>query len=249
MKLFRFVTLHPAGTNVDLMKDEGQIPYTLCCNYPIEAEIVACHIDKKNANITAVSGLKVKHIPYIVNNALSGLFYLIFNSKKIDWLNIYFAGRQAYIWTKIFKTLNHRGKVYLKLDMDFRSSDLYDRDNRERKIFYKCTDVVDLVSVESEALKNRIQKYSSKEIYVIGNGISKPDFNPITNQARSNTFLTVARLGTKQKATDILLQGFAKTANKHNWNLVLIGTIEEEFKKYIDKFFKEYPELKGRIQF
>lgn len=249
MKLFRFVTLHPAGTNVDLMKDEGQIPYTLCCNYPIEAEIVACHIDKKNANITAVSGLKVKHIPYIVNNALSGLFYLIFNSKKIDWLNIYFAGRQAYIWTKIFKILNHRGKVYLKLDMDFRSSDLYDRDNRERKIFYKCTDVVDLVSVESEALKNRIQKYSSKEIYVIGNGISKPDFNPITNQARSNTFLTVARLGTKQKATDILLQGFAKTANKHNWNLVLIGTIEEEFKKYIDKFFKEYPELKGRIQF
>ena len=24
-----FVTLHPEGINVDLMKDEGQIPYTL----------------------------------------------------------------------------------------------------------------------------------------------------------------------------------------------------------------------------
>lgn len=249
MKTIRFVTLHPAGTDVDLTKDEGQIPYTLCSNYPIEAEIVTCHINDKTANINAVPGLKVKHIPYIVNNALSGLFYLIFNAKKIDWLNIYFAGRQAYIWTKIFKSLNRKGKVYLKLDMDFRSSDLYDKDNHERNIFSKCTEIVDLVSVESEALKNRIQKYSAKEIYVIGNGISKPDFIPITNQSRNNTFLTVARLGTKQKATDVLLQGFAKTANEHSWNLKLIGTIEDDFKKYIDGFFKEHPSLKCRIQF
>lgn len=95
---------------------------------------------------------------------------------------------------------------------------------------------MDLVSVESEALKNRIQKYTSKEIIVIGNGISKPKFYTNIKQPRENTFLTVARLGTKQKATDILLQGFAKTADMHNWNLKLIGTIDDNFRKYITSF-------------
>lgn len=38
MKRIRFLTLHPAGTDVDLTKDEGQIPYTLCSNYPIDAK-------------------------------------------------------------------------------------------------------------------------------------------------------------------------------------------------------------------
>lgn len=61
--------------------------------------------------------------------------------------------------------------------------------------------------------------------------------------------MTVARLGTKQKATDILLQGFAKTADMHNWNLKLIGTIDDNFRKYITSFFVQYPNLKERIQF
>lgn len=29
MKRIRFLTLHPAGTDVDLTKDEGQIPYRM----------------------------------------------------------------------------------------------------------------------------------------------------------------------------------------------------------------------------
>ena len=31
MKRIRFLTLHPAGTDVDLTKDEGQIPYYCVC--------------------------------------------------------------------------------------------------------------------------------------------------------------------------------------------------------------------------
>lgn len=245
----RFVTLHPAGTNIDLIKDEGQIPYTLCRDGAMDAKIVACHIDNKIENLNFVQGFKVEHFPYIINNALTGMVYILLNAKKIDWLNIYFAGRQAYMWTKLYKLLNKKGKVYLKLDMDFRSSDLYDADLNERKVFNKNTEVVDLVSVESEAIKDRIQKYSSKEILLIRNGISRCDFTPDTNQNRENTFLTVARLGTKQKATDILLEAFAKTADKHNWNLKLIGTVDETFKPYISVFLEKHPELVNRVNF
>lgn len=248
MRKLKFVTLHPAGTNVDLTKDEGQIPYTLCKFNAIDSKIVACHIDSK-ANFDAVPGLKVEHIPYVLNNALTGVLYILLNARRIDWLNIYFAGRQAYFWTKLYKFLNKKGNVYLKLDMDFRSSDLYERDKKERKVFTKNTQVVDLVSVESESIKSIIQKYSEKEILIIGNGVSKIDFTPKIDQIRQNVFLTVARLGTEQKATDVLLQAFAQSADKHNWNLKLIGTIEEDFKEYIEEYFKQYPQLMTRVQF
>lgn len=249
MNKLRFVTLHPAGTNVDLTKDEGQIPYTLCVNNEVEAMIVTCHINNKTANLDAVTGLKVEHFPLIVNNSLTGVIYLLLNAKKIDWLNIYFAGRQAYIWTRLYKFLNKYGKVYLKLDMDFRSCNLYEENFREREVFTKNTEVVDLISVESMAVKEQIQKYSSKEIILIEDGVAKLDFTPKIDQIRENIFLTVARLGTEQKATDVLLQAFAQSADKHNWSLKLVGTIEEDFKEYIEEYFKQYPQLLNRVQF
>ena len=77
----RFVTLHPAGTNIDLLKDEGQIPYTLCRYYAIDAKIVTCHIDNRTANLDLVQGLGVEHFPYLINNALTGLIYILLNAK------------------------------------------------------------------------------------------------------------------------------------------------------------------------
>lgn len=246
----RFVTLHPPGTNVDLNKDEGQIPYTLHKYYSTDSKLVTCHINNREANLDTVQGLKVEHFPHIMSNAITGAIYILLNANKIDWLNIYFAGRQAYVWTKLYKLLNKKGKVYLKLDMDFRGCDLYDTDLRERKIFTKNTEVVDLVSVESEAVKKRIQTYSSKEIIVINDGVSDYDCIPIhNNKNRENTFLTVARLGTRQKATDILLEAFAKSADQHDWNLKLVGTVDDTFKPYISNFFEKHPELVNRVNF
>lgn len=249
MNKIRFLTLHPAGVDVDLTKDEGQIPYTLYSNYNIDSTIVTCYINNKTANLKSVSGLKVKHFPLIINNALTGVIFLLLNAKKIDWLNIYFAGRQAYYWTKLYKFLNKKGHVYLKLDMDYRSITLYEEDEKEREIFRKNTEIIDLISVESEEIKRRIQKYSVKDILLIRNGISKPDFNPNIRESREDVFLTVGRLGTKQKATDILLQAFAKSSDKHNWKLKLIGKVNKDFYPYINSYFDEYPHLKDRVIF
>lgn len=249
MEKIRFTTLHPAGTNVDLTKDEGQIPYTLAHNKKLDTTIVACHIDINTANVDSVKGLKIHHVPLLINNALTGIIYLLFNSKKIDWLNIYFAGRQAYLWMRIYKALNRSGRVYLKLDMDFRGCDLYDNNTKERTVFNKNTEIADIISVESIAVKNRIQKYSNKELLLIEDGISKLEFSPTTNQTREDVFLTVGRLGTYQKATDVLLTAFERSATFHNWKLKLIGTVEDEFNDYIECFFEKYPDMRQRIIF
>ena len=250
MKIIKFTVLHPAGTNADITKDEGQIPYTLTHMKYVEGTIVSCHIDHDCANISNVPGLIVKHYPLIINHAITGVIYLLANSRKIDWLNVYFAGRQAYIWMRIYKFLNRKGHIYLKLDMDFRGCDLYDSNNNERKIFYKNTEIADVISVESLAVKKRIQKYSKKDLLLIEDGIAKPEFeSPIVPPVRENLFVTVGRLGTYQKATDLLLEAFQKSSKYHDWNLKLIGNIESNFIVKIQEFYNKYPEMKQRVTF
>lgn len=249
MKKIRFTVLHPQGTNVDIIKDEGQIPFNLSKLENVDSTIVACHIDNNCPNLVNVPGLFVKHFPYIINNTFTGLIYLFFNSKNIDWLNIYFAGRQAYLWMILYKFLNRHGRVYLKLDMDYRGCDLYDSNPKERHTFKLNTSIADIVSVESVTVKNRIQKYSQKELLLIEDGISNLGFIPNTNQVRENLFITVARLGTTQKATDVLLEAFARSASNHDWNLKLVGNIEESFKQKIEDFYLKYPNMRQRVFF
>lgn len=250
MKKIKFTVLHPAGTNVDLMKDEGQIPYTLAKLGNFDTKLVMCNMDKKETCFNdKKSSIRVQYFPKIINNTLTGVLYLLLNSKKIDWLNIYFAGRQAYLWMRLYKALNPKGHVYLKLDLDFRSCDLYDTNKNEREIFRKNTVIADIISAESEAVKKRIQKYSSKEILIIEDGIAKLKFTPRTNEKREDIFLTVGRLGTRQKATDILLEAFEKSSGYHDWKLKLIGNVEDDFKTYIDAFYEKYPSMQHRVEF
>lgn len=244
-----FTTLHPAGTNADLMKDEGQIPYTLCLHKGMDASLVTCHIDKKVANIYNVPGLHVEHYPLLLNHTLTGIVYLIFHSHKIDWLNIYFAGRQALIWMRLYKLMNRDGHIYLKLDLDFRGAELYEKNRKERRIFTINTQIADIISAESTAIIKRIEKYSSKRVLLVEDGISKLDSKPVIDNERENRFITVGRLGTYQKATDILLAAFARSAKFHNWDLILIGNVDDGFREYIRKFYTDHSELRNRVIF
>lgn len=250
MKRINFYTLYPEASNMHLVKDVGQIPYILAKNYNINSYLVCSNVDEKGPYIENVDGLRIKKIPCLKNNSsISGLIFLLFNAKRIDWLNLYHAGRQSYYWSRIYKLINPLGKVYLKLDLDFRSCDNYDNDINERKIFSDACDIADVISVECEEIQTRIQKYTKKKIHILGNGYCKSGKIPDLNIEKSNQFLTVGRLGSKQKATEILLEAFKNSAESHNWNLVLVGHIDKDFKPIISNFFCRYPSMKKRIRF
>ena len=84
---------------------------------------------------------------------------------------------------------------------------------------------------------------------MIPNGYCISNCAKLDTIERKNVFLTVGRLGTKQKATENLLQAFALCADKIDWNLRLVGNIEESFKSYIEDFFYQNPKLRKRIKF
>ncbi len=74
---------------------------------------------------------------------------------------------------------------------------------------------------------------------------SRPDWSK-----RENKIITVARLGTQQKRTDILLLSFAAVTNLFpGWKLELIGTIEDSFKPIMEQVMNAFPELNDRVEF
>lgn len=70
-------------------------------------------------------------------------------------------------------------------------------------------------------------------------------------EEKKNVILTVGRLGTAQKATNVLLEAFVAIAEQiPEWNLHLAGTVEKEWKdEYLKHFWERFPELKNHICF
>lgn len=70
-----------------------------------------------------------------------------------------------------------------------------------------------------------------------------------TPSEKKNVILTVGRLGTKQKNTELLLEAFALSDIHKDYTLKLIGEADEHFHDYLKKYFIKYPDLKCRVEF
>ena len=65
---------------------------------------------------------------------------------------------------------------------------------------------------------------------------------------RENIILTVGRIGTRQKATEVLVKAFAMARSFiPGWKLCLVGGMEEEFKVFLNEFLKENKGFSERI--
>ena len=193
-----------------------------------------------------VEGLKVENIPvWFRSKTLTGIIYLINNSKKIDVLNLYHCRRRTYIFSKFYRLLNSNGKVYLKLDADFITVGLVKDNRKYRNLFRNLTKISDVVSAESGIIAEMLQGYSEKKIYVIPNGTDIDA--PNSFDKKKNCFLTVSRLGTYQKNDEFLIEAYAKIADKCDWNLIMVGGVEIAFSQYLEAFLKTHPSLNGRI--
>ena len=248
----KFVTLYPQCHNPGLMKDVGQIPNTLGRNYDeIEATLASSIVDTNDENIKLLSGMKIEKIPFILkNDFLTGVMYILKKGKNIDWFNFYHGGRKVYYWTKLYKFINPNGRVYLKMDLSYEGCTKYAENKKENIIFNRTAKAVDIMSVESEVIRNLTKKFCDSDVMLISNGYVDHDtFEVKRTHEREKTFITVGRLGTVPKATELLLGAFAKTASYHDWKLMLVGPVEEEFKKEIDRYFKENPSLRERVKF
>ncbi len=120
------------------------------------------------------------------------------------------------------------------------------------KEFIDFMDRCDVIATSCHSMQKHLNEKWPWKIEYIPNGYygfkghqEEPAF-----QEKENIILNVGRLGTEQKATEVLLEAFAKIADKvPGWRLHLAGSVEDRFQTYIKEYFLRYPELSERVCF
>lgn len=250
----RFLTLFPETENFHLTKDVGMIPFVLHKELGYQSTI-ACY---KNGSYpylqTEVEGLKLVFIKKVFGNRLfDGLLFLLLNFKMYDIVQTYHLRKESFIWLYVFRLLtSSKGKTYLKLDEGVYLKDSTYNSFRGKISLYFIRKI-DLLSIETKSICAYLNESNllGRKIEYIPNGFydwgkkGMEDFGE-----KKNIMLTVGRIGTEQKATEILCEAFAKFGESNkDWILEIIGPIKNDFSGYITTFFNKYPLLKDRVIF
>lgn len=234
--------------NVHLTKETGLIAWGMGRYCGMNSCIVTYDNDGYE-NMDYVPGLKLIKIKKLTGiYDIDILFFLMKYSKKIDVFNCYHMRSATFGKILIYRMLNHRGKVFLKLDGGYAKETM---NIWKRWIFRKMFRMCDLVSTEIDSHAQFLSQNWNTDIQ----SIPSP-FHPKTRGSfkkfceRENIILTVGRLGTEQKATEVLLEAWGRVSEKmKGWKLVLAGPVEEDFYLYIEEWYQRYPKAKEVTEF
>lgn len=259
MNNVKYCVLFPEAENVHLTKDVGMIAYKLNKLFGADASVVSYNNDRYFYLDNEVKGLKIEFLNRRYNNhILDGMAFLIGNSKKIDVLQLFHVTLRSFIFTLLYKFFNRKGKVFLKLDC---TEELIKKITLLKGLGEKVLNFflsrVFLIGIERKELKEKLSKVIGKhkdKLIYIPNGI---DYNAgelgegFSFSEKENIILTVGRLGSPEKRTDILLNAFAEIKDIENssWELILVGPVEESFNEFIIEFFKNHPMLQSKTKF
>lgn len=255
----KFVLLFPVINNTLLNKDVGALPLGFNKYLGYDYEIVAIR-NKSNLNDIDIKYRdKIKLLPRIFefkDIELSYFWYLLFNSRKIDLLNLYHFDFKSAIYAIVYKFINSKGKILLKTDINPNQlkEDNYNIINPKAKSFYilkKLFYKSDYISFETNdslnGMKNKYSEFSNKFKH-LPNGVFWENKIKPNWRDKENIIISVARFGTFQKNTELLLGALSKVEFT-DWKVYLIGPIEKSFISYIDKFYENNVSLKDKIFF
>jgi glycosyltransferase involved in cell wall biosynthesis len=140
------------------------------------------------------------------------------------------------------------GKVYLYLDAN---SSWMDNIPWKIPLIFDSLSKCDLISTSCVKMSEFLnKKWPNFIVNHIPNGFYLVGADTQVCPNKENIILTVGRIGTEQKANDILMAAFAIVSNVlPGWKLRLAGPIQESFHKIIDDYFKAFPYLKNRVEF
>lgn len=254
----RYCVLYPKAENVHLIKDVGMIAYKLNKLYGYDSYVISYNNDKYDYLNKEVKGLKMDFIQKKHKNLINIFFYLKKNSKNIDVLQIFHMTFNSVIYALLYKLFNYRGVVFLKLDCTELLLDKIRNMKGIQKIFFNFfLNKVDIIGVEQKnifyKLKFLLGKHNVK-LMNIPNGIDfKSEYfkENISFNHKKNIVLNVGRIGSSEKATDLLMEAFVLIDEnlRKDWKLVFVGPIDESFKNTIEDFFKKYENIKNSVIF
>lgn len=255
--------------SLEFGKDVVLVPYYLgqalgyqveiCCGY---SEEIATQISKRQKKdlhfVRRPLGYKpLQRIPIYVK-------YLWQNASRINLLMCFHWRLETFVNILLYKILNRDGLIYVKLDTE--SGKEWDLSRCSfigrtiRKIIYNsCLSKVNVISCETSQPYNSLchNKYFGdqlrKKLVLMPNAFDEAHLNILRIKERmydekENLMITVGRLETSQKNTEMLLKALEDVDLKE-WKFCFIGPIENDFNSIIEQFYKNYPSKRKQIIF
>ncbi len=242
-----FCALHNI-LNDHIIKDHGLLSWAMH-EYHGYTSILATYDNEPYENLKYLPGVHMEFIPRRTGNFIKdSCAWLRKNAKRIDVLFMYHPVMRTVLQAMTYKFFNPKGKIYLKFDGWYTSTG---RGSLWKRPLYRwLVRKADCVSTELETNAGKLSEDWGRKIIWIPNPANPAELQEVRPfSQRHNTILTVGRLGTHQKATEILLEAFAKIHSLiPNWTLKLAGRFEENLNIAKD-FYASHQELKERVLF
>lgn len=254
-------------------KDVFLVPYYLGKEKNLDVSIIYPQTDKNkdlSKNVRGVTLIPVKSSSRSQVNPISkelfSFIYLLKNANKIDYLMRFHFSMATSLMIILYKILNPSGKTYIKTDTNISLINQLKKDiNNKNIISYLKKHIyrlslkrTDLLSCETQECLEILQKgifgiNIKDKLVLMPNGfdeelIHRFNINTKKFQEKENIIITVGRLGSEQKNTEMLLDSL-KDIDLKNWKLYLIGPIDENFKKKITDFYSNNIDKKKSVLF
>ena len=263
-----FVTIFTDTENFHLVKDVGQLPYFMHKTEGYDAVLISYKNNEEYPYLNEeVKGLKLTFIPdkgRIFYFELGILSYLWSFSKSINILNLFHFKKDHLLYLLIYKTLNPKGKAYIKLDMDILffkdyNAFLYSKYSLKNyllkgitKWMFKLTDVFSVETEEGRSYLVKVYPELEQKLICIPNGVDnlylKEEIQLRSWEEKEDIIITVGRIGTYQKNTELFLEALNRV-ELNNWKVYILGPFEMPFQTYIDNYFKLNPQLRDKVIF
>lgn len=176
------------------------------------------------------------------------IWYLFLHARKIKFLNLYHNNLASFIYSGIFRLLNRKAEIYLKLDCDqealINKGDFFSFKTSKLKWVSELLNKnwlynYDYVTCESKTVLKFITTrfpHDKKRVSLLINGASKTFKCPDVNQKQhKKKIILIGRLTDRVKNISLLLDSLKDRKVKlEGWSFELIGSISEADSKVID---------------
>lgn len=255
-------------------KDVFLVPYYLGKKLNYNVSIVYTP-SKKNKDIPdAIKGVKL--VPLKLNRhgsqstfweLVKTCMYIVRNAKSIDMLMFIRSCSPYYeLQSFLYKKLNSKGKVYVKLDINpnviiegKKHSQFSFKYFIHQKIKIASLKLIDYFSCETsnsyeELKKTRVPEFQfGNRLQLLPNGFDEELLQTLYIDERNfdkkeNLIITVGRLGSPEKNTEMFLRALTNV-DLNTWKVCLIGTIDPRIEETIQSFFINNPDKIDSIKF
>lgn len=215
--------------------------------------------------------MKIKRFPNTKYNIFAYLYFLK-KRKYLDILITFHVRPYNLLFARYIKLINSRTLIYIKADENSGNikylNSLYKRHTnaslgsfnnlrlKKNKAIYHQLKYIDIISYESIESINIINEEGiygciyNGELFHIENGVSDEvlEFQENIFEDKENIILHVARIGTFEKNTEFFLDLVSRVDLK-DFSVIIIGSIEEDFQRYLKDYFIENPILRKKVKF